>query len=92
MGRQFRGLLPFFQDCGAPESVKEQIIPQKEKENCRHDTSTHEQPVIPVGATVAYLTKDLKTWSIDKVEKHQNHSYVIFTEDDRLISCNYVHL
>ena len=29
MGRQFRGLLPFFQDRGAPESVTEQIMLQK---------------------------------------------------------------
>ena len=32
MGRQFRGLLPFLQDCGAAESVKEQVMLQKEKE------------------------------------------------------------
>ena len=37
MGREFRGLLPLFQDCGAPESVQEHIMLQKEKEKCRHD-------------------------------------------------------
>ena len=65
---------------------------QKEKEKCRHDTSAHDLPVIPVGATVAYINKDLKTWSIGKVEKYENHSYVILTEDNRLISHNHVHL
>ena len=29
MGRQVRGILPFFQDHGAAESVKEQVILQK---------------------------------------------------------------
>ena len=72
--------------------MTEQIILQKEKEKCRHDTSGHDLPVIPVGATVAYINKDLKTWSIGKVEKRENHSYVIHTEDNRLISCNHVHL
>ena len=31
MGRQFRGILPFFQDHGAAESVKEHVMLQKEK-------------------------------------------------------------
>ena len=92
MGRQFRRLLPFFQDHGAPESVTEQIMLQKEKEKCRHDTSAHDLPVIPVGATAADINKDLKTWSIGKVEKHENHSYVILAEDNRLITRNHVHL
>ena len=65
---------------------------QKEKEKCRHDVSAHDLPVIPVGATVAYINKDLKTWSIGKVEKHENHSYVILTEEGRLVSHNRVHL
>ena len=72
MGRQFRGLLLFLQDHGAAERVKEQVMLQKEKEKCRHDTSAHDLPVIPVGATVAYINKDLKTWSIGKVEKCEN--------------------
>ena len=92
MGRQFQGLLPFFQDHGTPESVTEQIMLQKEKEKCRHDVSAHDLPVIPVGATVAYINKDLKTWSIGKVEKHENHSYAILTEEGRLVSHNRVHL
>ena len=33
MGRQFRGLLPFFQDCSASESIKEQALLMKEAEN-----------------------------------------------------------
>ena len=88
MGRQFQGLLPFFQDRGTPESVTEQILLQKEKEKCRHNVSAHDLPVISVGATVAYINKDLKTWSIGKVEKHENCSYVILTEEGRLVSHN----
>ena len=72
MGRQFRGLLLFFQDRGAPENVKGQVMLQKEKEKCGHDASADDLPVIPVGATVAYINKDLKTWSIGKVEKCEN--------------------
>ena len=72
MGRQFRGILPLFQDRGAAESIKEQVMLQKEKEKCRHDTSAHDLPVIPVGATAAYINKDLKTWSIGRVEKCEN--------------------
>ena len=68
--------------------MRVQIMLQKEKEKCRHDMSAHDLPVIPVGATVAYINKDLKTWSVGKVEKHENHSYAILTEEGRLISCN----
>ena len=72
MGRQFRGLLPFFQNHTAAESVKEQVLLQKEKEKQKHDASAHDLPVMLVGATVAYINKDLKTWSIGKVKKHEN--------------------
>ena len=65
---------------------------QKEKEKCRHDVSAHDLPVIPVGATVAYINKDLKTWSVGKVEKHENHSCAILTEEGRLVSHNRVYL
>ena len=92
IGRQFRGLLPFFQDCSTSESIKEQVLILKEKEKQRHDTSAYDLPVIPVGATVSYLNKDQKTWSIGKVESHTLRSYVILTEEGRLISCNHVHL
>ena len=64
---------------------------QKVKEKCRHDVSAHDLPVIPVGATAAYINNDLKTWSIGKVEKHENHSYAILTEEGRLVSHNQVH-
>ena len=92
MGRQFRGLLPFFQDRGTHESVQEQVMLQKEKEKCRHDAVVHDLPVVPVGATVSYINKDLKTWSIDRVESHEGRSYVVATEDGRLISHNCIHL
>ena len=52
----------------------------------------HDLPIIPVGATVSYLNRDQKTWSIGKVESHTLRSYVILTEEGRLISCNCVHL
>ena len=80
MGRQFRGILPFFQDHGAAESVKEQVMLQKEKEKCKHDTSAHDLPVIPVGATVTYINKDRNIWSIDRVESHEGRSDVVATE------------
>ena len=92
MGRQFRGLLPLLQDCGAPESVQEHIMLQKEKEKCRHDAVAHDLPVMPVGATVSFINKDLKTWSIGRVESCEGRSYVVATEDGRLISCNRIHL
>ena len=92
MGRQFRGLLPFFQDHSTSESIKEQVLILKEKEKQRHDTSACDLPVIPVGSTVSYLNKDQKTWSIGKVESHTLRSYVILTEEGRLISRNRVHL
>ena len=88
MGRQFRGILPFFQDCGAAESVKEQGKLQKEKEKCRHNASAHDLPVIPVGATFTYTNKDLKTWSIGRVERCEGRSYVVAPEEGRLISGN----
>ena len=47
MGRQLRGLLPLFQDRGAPESVQEHVMLQKEKEKCRHDAVAHDLPVVP---------------------------------------------
>ena len=92
MGRQFRGMLPFFQDHGAAESVKEHVMLQKEKEKCRHDVLAHDLPVIPVGATVTYINKDLKTWSIGRDENHEGISYLVATEEGRLVSHNQVHL
>ena len=92
MGRQFRGLLPLFQDRGTPESVQEHIMLQKEKEKCRHDAVAHDLPVVPVGVTVSFINKDLKTWSIGRVESHEGRSYVVATEDGRLISRNSIHL
>ena len=91
MGRQFRGLLPLFQDRGAPESVQEHIMLQKE-EKCRHHAVAHDLPVVPVGATVSFINKDLKTWSIGRVESREGRSYVVATEDGRLISRNSIHL
>ena len=92
MGRQFRGLLPLFQDRGAPESVQEHIMLQKEKEKCRRDAVAHDLPFVPVGATVSFINQDLKTRSIGRVESHEGRSYVVATEDGRLISCNRIHL
>ena len=76
MGRQFRGLLPLFRDCGAPESVQEYVMLQKE-EKCRHDAVAHYVPAVPVGATVSFINKDLKTWSIGRVESREGRSYVV---------------
>ena len=92
MGRQFRGLLPFFQDCSASESIKEQVLLIKEAEKQRFDKMAHDLPVIPVGATVSYINKDLKTWSIGKVESRMLRSYLVLTEEGRLLSHNHVHL
>ena len=92
MGRQFRGILPFFQDHGAAKSVKEHVMLQKEKEKCRHDASAHDLPVKPVGAIVAYINKDLKTWSIGRVGSCEGRSYVVATEEERVVSRNQVHL
>ena len=91
MGRQFRGLLPLFQECGAPESVQAQVMLRKE-EKCRHDAVAHDLPVVPVGATVSYINKDLKTWSIGRIESHEGRSYVVATEDERSILHNCMHL
>ena len=68
------------------------ICLQKEKKKCRHDASVHDLPVIPVGATVTYIDKDLKTWSIGRVESHEGKSYVVATVEGRLVSHNQVHL
>ena len=65
---------------------------QKDREKDRHDAVAHDLPVVPVGTTVSYINKDLKTWSIGRVESHEGRSYVVATEDGRLISCNRVHL
>ena len=80
MGKQFRGLLPFFQDHTASESIKEQVLLIKEEEKQRFDKTAHDLPFIPVGATFSYLNKDQKTWLIGKVEGHTLRSYVILTE------------
>ena len=42
LGRQFRGLLPFFQDCSASESVKEQVLLMKEAGKQRFDKMAHD--------------------------------------------------
>ena len=92
MGRQFRELLPFFQDHGTTESVKEEVMLHKEREKYRHGAVVHDLPAVPVGATVSYINKDLKSWSIGRVESHDDRSYVVATEDGRLVSHNRVHL
>ena len=61
---------------------------QKEKEKCVHDASSHDLPVIPVGATVTYINKALKTWSIGRVESCEGRSYVVTTEEERFVSHN----
>ena len=68
IGRQFRGLLPFFQDCSTSESIKEHVLILKEKEKQRHNTSAYDLPVIPVGATVSYLNKDQKLGLLAKLK------------------------
>ena len=78
MGRQFRGILLFLQDHGAAESERASYA--------------YDLPVIPVGATVTYINKDLKIWSIGRVESHEGRSYVVATEEGRLVSHNQVHL
>ena len=65
---------------------------QKKKEKCSHDAVAHNLPVVPIGATLTYINKDLKTWSIGRVESHEGRSYVVATEDGRLISQNCIHL
>ena len=65
---------------------------QKEREKDWYDAVVHNLPTVPVGATVSYINKDLKTSSIGRVESHEGRSYVVATEDGRLISCNRVHL
>ena len=92
IGRQFRGLLPMFQDHSASEGIKEKVLLMKEAEKQRFGKMAHDLPVIPVSATVSYINRDQKTWSIGKVESHTSRSYVILTEEGRLISHNHVHL
>ena len=62
IGRQFRGLLPFFQDCSASESIKEQVLLMKEAEKQRFNKMAHDLPVIPVSATVSYINKDQRKY------------------------------
>ena len=47
-----------------------------------------------VGSTVSYLNSDLKTWSVGVVIlcSSDNRSYHVKTENDQVISCNWVHL
>ena len=65
---------------------------QKQKDKCRHDAVAHDLPVVPAGATVSYINKDLTTWSIGRVESHEGRSYVVATEDGKLFSHNHIHL
>ena len=54
MGRQFRGLLPMFQDHSASEGIKEKVLLMKEAEKQRLDKMAHDLPVIPVSASELY--------------------------------------
>ena len=60
-------------------SIKEQVLLMKEAEKQRFDKMAHDLPVIPVSATVSYINKDLKTWSIGKVESHTLRSIICGT-------------
>ena len=71
--------------------LKSKLCSKKRRKN-RHDASAHDLQTIPIGATVTYLNKDLKTWSIGKVESHEGKSYIVAMEEGRLVSHNRVHL
>ena len=72
--------------------LKSKVLLIKEAEKERFDKMAHDLTVIPVGTTVSYMNKDQRTWSIGKVESHTLRSYVVLTEEGRLISRNHVHI
>ena len=65
-----------FQDHSASEGIKEKVLLMKEAEKQRFDKMAHDLPVIPVSATVGYINRDQKAWSISKVESHTLRCYV----------------
>ena len=53
----------------------------KRERAIRHDAVAHNLPVVPVGATVSCINKDLKSWSIGRVGICDGRSYVVGTDD-----------
>ena len=92
LGRQFCGILPMI-DTNTVNSDKFAARKDKEKEKFDNKHPRELKPLL-VGSTVSYLNSDLKTWSVGVVILHSpdNRSYHVKTENDQVISRNWVHL
>ena len=93
--RQFRGIMPCFNDSSDCISDSKKLIRKreevKEKFDVRH--SCELKPLV-IGSTVSFLNADLKTWGIGKINgcSMDNRSYQILTEHGTVISRNHLHL
>ena len=59
MGKQFRGLLPFFKTAVPLKLLRSKFCLCRKQKN-RFDKTVHDLPVIAIGATVSYLNYDQK--------------------------------
>ena len=82
--RQFRGIMPTFNDSSACVSgtnhLSERRKEEKEKFDARHQCQL--KPLV-IGSTVSFLNSDLKTWSVGRIHgrSSDNSSYGILTEN-----------
>ena len=92
IGRQFCGILPMI-DTNIVNSNECMVWKDKEKEKFDDKHPKELKPLL-VGSTVSYLNSDLKTWSVGVIisRSPDNRSYHIKTENDQVISRNWVHL
>ena len=93
--RQFRGIMPTFNDSSAcisdANKLAERRKEEKEKSDARHQCEL--KPLV-IGSTVPFLNSDLKTWSMGKIHgrSSDNRNYEILTENGLIISRNGVHV
>ena len=93
--RQFRGIMPCFNDTSSNVSEANKLAERRKEEKEKFD-SRHQCELKPfvIGSTVSFLNSDLKMWSASIIHgrSSDNRSYEILTENVLIISRNRVHL
>ena len=92
-GCQFRGVMPELSS-KVNERDSDLFSKRKEKDKMKFDTKSKQLQELFIGSNVAYLSTDLKSWSIGKVHArcHDDCTHQSLTENGILISRNNVHL
>ena len=93
--RQFRSIMPCFNDSSSYFSDANKLVERRKDEKEKFDARYQcELKPLVIGSTVSFLNSDLKTCSMGIIQGRSsyNRSYEILTENGLIISRNRVHL